>query len=296
MGPQRVHSNRGDGRLSNPVPLPESEIERVVRRALREDLGSGDVTTNWIIPADQTSQAIIIAKAEGVIAGLEVARAVFRLVDPRITFEPVVGDGAAVKPRDLVARLAGPTRGLLSGERVALNFMQRLSGTASMARAYSQAIAGTRAVVLDTRKTTPGLRLLEKYAVRMGGGQNHRIGLYDMVLIKDNHIQAAGSITAAVQRVKAKNRKRLPIEVEVRTLPELEEALGLGVDRILLDNMDCAQMRQAVEVAAGRTPLEASGNVTLQNIRQVAETGVDYISSGALTHSVKALDLSLDFV
>jgi len=282
--------------LSNPVPLPESEIERVVRRALREDLGSGDVTTNWIIPADQTSQAIIIAKAEGVIAGLEVARAVFRLVDPRITFEPVVGDGAAVKPRDLVARLAGPTRGLLSGERVALNFMQRLSGTASMARAYSQAIAGTRAVVLDTRKTTPGLRLLEKYAVRMGGGQNHRIGLYDMVLIKDNHIQAAGSITAAVQRVKAKNRKRLPIEVEVRTLPELEEALGLGVDRILLDNMDCAQMRQAVEVAAGRTPLEASGNVTLQNIRQVAETGVDYISSGALTHSVKALDLSLDFV
>jgi len=282
--------------LSNPVPLPESEIERVVRRALREDLGSGDVTTNWIIPADQTSQAIIIAKAEGVIAGLDVARAVFRLVDPRITFEPVVGDGAAVKPRDLVARLAGPTRGLLSGERVALNFMQRLSGTASMARAYSQAIAGTRAVVLDTRKTTPGLRLLEKYAVRMGGGQNHRIGLYDMVLIKDNHIQAAGSITAAVQRVKAKNRKRLPIEVEVRTLPELEEALGLGVDRILLDNMDCAQMRQAVEVAAGRTPLEASGNVTLQNIRQVAETGVDYISSGALTHSVKALDLSLDFV
>ncbi len=282
--------------MSNPVPLPESEIERVVRRALREDLGSGDVTTNWIIPADQTSQAIIIAKAEGVIAGLEVARAVFRLVDPRITFEPVVGDGAAVKPRDLVARLAGPTRGLLSGERVALNFMQRLSGTASMARAYSQAIAGTRAVVLDTRKTTPGLRLLEKYAVRMGGGQNHRIGLYDMVLIKDNHIQAAGSITAAVQRVKAKNRKRLPIEVEVRTLPELEEALGLGVDRILLDNMDCAQMRQAVEVAAGRTPLEASGNVTLQNIRQVAETGVDYISSGALTHSVKALDLSLDFV
>lgn len=282
--------------MSNPVPLPESEIERVVRRALREDLGSGDVTTNWIIPADQTSQAIIIAKAEGVIAGLDVARAVFRLVDPRITFEPVVGDGAAVKPRDLIARLAGPTRGLLSGERVALNFMQRLSGTASMARAYSQAIAGTRAVVLDTRKTTPGLRLLEKYAVRMGGGQNHRIGLYDMVLIKDNHIQAAGSITAAVQRVKAKNRKRLPIEVEVRTLPELEEALGLGVDRILLDNMDCAQMRQAVEVVAGRTPLEASGNVTLQNIRQVAETGVDYISSGALTHSVKALDLSLDFV
>lgn len=267
----------------------------LLQRALEEDIGSGDVTTASIIPAEQWSTAIIVAKAGGVIAGLPIVAQVFRLVDERIAFSPQVADGDAVRPKDVVARLQGPTRGILSGERVALNFLQRLSGIATLTRAFVEAVAGTGAVILDTRKTTPTLRALEKYAVRMGGAANHRFGLYDMVLIKDNHIQAAGSITEAVRRVRQRNAAGLPIEVEVRDLAELREALALAVDRIMLDNMSGEMMRQAVAMAAGRVPLEASGNVTLENVRQVAETGVDYISSGALTHSARALDLSLLF-
>ncbi len=268
----------------------------VIRRALAEDIGPGDVTTNWIIPESQRSEAIILAKTAGVLAGLDVARDVFALVDERIRFEPLLTDGDRLQPKDVVARIAGPTRGILTAERVALNFLQRLSGIATLTRAFVDAVAGTKAVILDTRKTTPGLRFLEKYAVRMGGGANHRIGLYDMVLIKDNHIEAAGSITGAVQRVRARNAAGLLIEVEARTLDDVREAAMLAVDRILLDNMTCEQMRQAVQLVNGRVPLEASGNVTLETVRQIAETGVDFISSGALTHSAKALDLSLDFL
>jgi len=276
--------------------IADQERRDVIRRALAEDIGPGDVTTEWIIPADQRSAAIILAKAKGVLAGLDVARDAFALVDARIEFVPLRADGELVQPRDVVARIVGPTRGILTAERVALNFLQRLSGIATLTRAFVDAVSGTRAVILDTRKTTPGLRLLEKYAVRMGGGANHRIGLYDMVLVKDNHIEAAGSITGAVARVRVQNAAGLLIEVEARTLDDVREAAALAVDRILLDNMTCAQMRQAVELVNGRVSLEASGNVTLDNVRRIAETGVDYISSGALTHSARALDLSLDFV
>lgn len=276
--------------------VPCEERLAVIRRALAEDIGPGDVTTNWIIPESQGSEAIILAKAAGVLAGLDVARDAFALVDERIRFEPLLADGDRLRPKDVVARIAGPTRGILIAERVALNFLQRLSGIATLTRAFVDAVAGTKAVILDTRKTTPGLRLLEKYAVRMGGGANHRIGLYDMVLIKDNHIEAAGGITEAVKRVRARNAAGLLIEVEARTLDDVCEAVALAVDRILLDNMTCEQMRQAVQLVNGRVPLEASGNVTLETVRQIAETGVDFISSGALTHSAKALDLSLDFL
>ena len=272
------------------------EVVALLERALAEDIGSGDVTTDWIIPVEQQSKAILIAKAPGVVAGLGVAGMVFHSLDQRVTFEAQVGDGTQVGVGDVLARIQGPTRSILSGERLALNFLQRLSGIATLTRAHVDAVAGTRVVILDTRKTMPGLRTLEKYAVRMGGGANHRIGLYDMVLIKDNHIQAAGSITEAVKRVRERNKDRLLIEVEIRTFDELSEALALDVDRIMLDNMSWEQMRQAVGMVAGRVPLEASGNVTLDRVRRIAETGVDYISSGSLTHSVKALDVSLDFV
>ena len=273
-----------------------AEVIALLKRALAEDIGPGDVTTNWIIPIEQQSKAILIAKAPGIVAGLDVASKVFDLLDPRVAFEAQIADGDHVGIRDLVARIEGPTRSILSGERLALNFCQRLSGIATMTRDYVDAIAGTQAVILDTRKTTPGLRTLEKYAVRMGGGANHRIGLYDMVLIKDNHIQAAGSITEAVRRVRERNKEGLLIEVEIRTFDELREALTLDVDRIMLDNMNWEQMRQAVILVGERVPLEASGNVTLERVRRIAETGVDFISSGALTHSAKALDLSLEFV
>ncbi len=271
------------------------EVRALLKRALEEDIGPGDVTTDWVIPAAQQSRAVISAKAPGVIAGLEVARELLRLLDERIIFTPLVADGDAVKPKDIIARIEGPTRSILSGERVALNFLQHLSGVATLTRAFVEAVAGTQAVILDTRKTTPGLRMLEKYAVRMGGGSNHRLGLYDMVLIKDNHIEAAGSITEAVRQVREHNRASLLIEVETRNLDEVREALTLRVDRIMLDNMSCEMMRQAVALVNGRVPLEASGNVTLANVREIAETGVDYISSGSLTHSAKALDLSLSF-
>lgn len=275
--------------------LLAQQARELLERALAEDIGPGDVTTEWIIPATQRSKAVMMAKAPGVIAGLHLVRQVFALLDPEVQVTLQVGDGDRVLPGEVIATLEGPTRGLLSGERLALNLLQRLSGIATLTRSYVEAVAGTGAVILDTRKTTPGLRALEKYAVQVGGGQNHRFGLYDMVLIKDNHIQAAGSITEAVWRVRQQNAQGLEIEVEVRTWAELEEALPLSVDRILLDNMTTEQMRQAVALANGRVPLEASGNVTLQRVREIAETGVDYISSGALTHSAKALDISMDF-
>ena len=272
----------------------EESIEVLVQMALAEDLADrGDVTTQAII-AQATTHGQIVVKASGVIAGLPVAQAVFARIDTGVVFEPQVADGDAVQPGTVVCTLRGSAQSLLTGERTALNFLQRLSGISTLTRQFVDAVAGTKAVILDTRKTTPGWRLLEKYAVRMGGGQNHRIGLYDAVMIKDNHIAAAGGITAAVEMVRAYPQAAgLPVIVEVDTLAQLEEALALDVDQILLDNMDEATMRQVVVMTAGRVPLEASGNMSLERVAAVAATGVNFISVGALTHSAPALDLSM---
>ena len=272
----------------------ELEIDAIVRRALDEDIGEGDVTTLCTIGPDAWVTGRFLAKAPGLVAGLEVVRAVFGQLDARVRFVPRVADGDAVEARTIVAEISGPGRAVLSGERVALNFLQRMSGIATLTRRFVEAARGTRAVILDTRKTAPGLRALDKWAVRLGGGHNHRMGLYDMVLIKDNHIAAAGSITEAVARVRAGDAHRRPIEVEVTTLAELAEAVALGVDRVMLDNMGCEEMREAVRITAGRVPLEASGGVRLDTVAAIAATGVDLISAGAITHSISALDISLD--
>lgn len=273
----------------------DETIRTLVNLALAEDLGAlGDVTTQAIIPADEMMQGQIIAKASGVIAGLPVLRAVFDQIDPAVQIELHLQDGSSVTPGTLVCTLRGSARSLLTGERTALNFLQRLSGIATLTSQFVAAAVGTQTVILDTRKTTPGWRLLEKYAVRMGGAQNHRIGLYDAVMIKDNHIAAAGGITRAVEQVRAFPAARgLPIIVEVETLTQLEEVLPLNVDQVLLDNMDEATMREAVRIAAGRVPLEASGNMSLERVAAVAATGVNFISVGALTHSAPAFDLSM---
>ncbi|NLG49039.1 MAG: carboxylating nicotinate-nucleotide diphosphorylase [Chloroflexi bacterium] len=269
------------------------DIKNIVQNALAEDIGSGDVTSVPIIPPSTHLSGQFLVKAPGVVAGLAVVGEVFAQVDRAIEYTPLVAEGTVVSPGDVVARVEGDGPGILIGERVALNFMQRMSGIATMTHAYVQTVAGTRAKILDTRKTVPGLRVLDKLAVKLGGGENHRFGLFDMVLIKDNHIQAAGGITAAVQRVR-EHAAGLPIEVEVETLEQLQEALALRVDRIMLDNMSIEQMREAVRLADGAVELEASGGITMQTIADVAATGVDLISVGALTHSVKALDISLD--
>ncbi len=265
-----------------------------IQRALEEDIGPGDVTTNSIVPAEAIMSGHIIAKEGGIVAGLDVAQATFLLLDPRVRFLPLVGEGERVADRQELAHVSGPARALLTAERTALNFLGRMSGIATLTRRFVDAVTGTRAVILDTRKTAPGLRLVDKLAVRRGGGQNHRTGLYDMILIKDNHIDFAGSLAEAVRRARSAH-SGLEIEVEARTLDDVQAALALGVRRILLDNMTPDAMRQAVALSAGRAYLEASGNVTLANVREIAETGVDYISIGALTHSAKALDVSLDW-
>ena len=278
------------------APEITPEILQIIRRALDEDIGPGDVTSQWTLPAELELEGKLLAKADGVVAGLAVAAAVFHLVDERVRFISLCQDGQRVRAGDVLAVVQGPARAVLGAERTALNFLQRMSGIATATRRYVDAVAGTRAVILDTRKTAPGLRVLDKWAVRLGGGQNHRFGLFDMVLIKDNHIAAAGGITQAVARVRAHNQAGLPVEVEVKSLAELEEALAIQppLDRIMLDNMDLETMRRAVEMTAGRVPLEASGGVSLERVRAIAETGVDYISVGALTHSVTALDISLE--
>lgn len=267
----------------------------LIELALAEDVGSGDVTTEATIPEGEVGEAVILAKAYGVLAGLPVAAEAFRRVDGRIACEELARDGEPVAPGDVVAHIAGPLRGILTAERVALNFLARLSGIATLTARYVDAVAPYRAVILDTRKTTPGWRRLEKYAVRYGGGRNHRMGLYDMVLIKDNHITASGSLAEAVRRVRAVGVK-VPIEVEVKNLDELAEALSLGVDRILLDNMAPPTIREAVRLAGGKVPLEASGGVSLDSVAEIAACGVDFISIGAITHSAPALDLSLELI
>lgn len=273
--------------------MQRADIEQLVRRAFDEDLP--DITSEAIFGPEERGRGEFLIKGEGVVAGLEVARVVFELLDPSAVFTARMQDGASVRRGDIVADVRASVIALLSGERTALNLMQRASGIATATRRYVDAVAGTRATIYDTRKTAPGLRLLDKYAVQAGGGANHRMGLHDLFLVKNNHIDRAGSITAAVERIRA---KRMPqkVMVEVRDLAELEEALALAPDFILLDNMSPAEMRAAVERTAGRVPLEASGGITLETIRAVAETGVDRISIGALTHSVTALDISLRVV
>jgi nicotinate-nucleotide pyrophosphorylase (carboxylating) len=281
----------------HPFERPTSngeEIARIIRNALAEDVGDGDVTTLNTIPETARLEGDLVVKERGVVAGLEVVQRVFGQVDSRVQVACRVADGAPVTANAVVATVRGPGRALLTGERVALNFMQRMSGIATLTRRFVDAVQGTNATILDTRKTAPGLRVLDKWAVRLGGGSNHRFGLDDMALIKDNHIAAVGSITEAVRRVREGDQRGRAIEVEVTTLEQLAEALAQPVDRILLDNMPLDTMRRAVEMTRGQVPLEASGNVRLDTVSAIAATGVDFISCGALTHSVKALDISLE--
>ncbi|MBC8274837.1 MAG: carboxylating nicotinate-nucleotide diphosphorylase [Chloroflexi bacterium] len=274
------------------------QVERLIDRALAEDLGQGDVTTEALVPDDQQGKASITAKAKGVIAGTEVARQVFLKVDPELKIAILIQDGAAIKPGDVIARIEGKCASILKAERVALNFLQHLSGIASETARYVQAVKGLPAQITDTRKTTPGLRALEKYAVQAGGGRNHRMHLGDGILIKDNHLAALRHQGLTLQEIAARARQKaspeLKIEVEVKTPQEASEAAEAGADIIMLDNMDLQDMRQAVRLIKGRTVIEASGGITLDRVRAVAETGVDLISVGALTHSAKALDISLE--
>src|SRR5947208_5488029 len=269
-----------------------SGMDDLVERALAEDVGTGDVTTEATVPAGARARATITQKAPGVVYGLDVAEAVFRRLDPEVRAERLVDEGVWRDDGGPVLRVEGSARALLTGERTALNFLQRLSGVATAAARAARAVEGTGATVLDTRKTTPGLRALEKAAVAAGGAGNHRAGLYDMVLIKENHIAAAGGIGAAV-RAARERAPGLPLEVEVRDLTEIDEALAAGADRLLLDNMAPAELRDAVAHVAGRARLEASGGVTFETLKEIADTGVDWVSVGALTHSAAALDLSL---
>lgn len=268
------------------------EILSSVERALAEDVGSGDVTTEGIVPAGATLEGRIISKEGGIVAGLAVARAAFQMLDKEVQFEFRAVDGDKVETGQALAKIKGPARAILTGERTALNFLGRMSGIATRTRQFLNEVRGTRATILDTRKTAPNLRACDKLAVRLGGAANHRLGLHDMILIKDNHIDFAGSITEAVARAR-KHNQSLQIEVEARSLLDVSEALEAKVEWIMLDNMPTEEMQQAVILNQGRAKLEASGNVTLEAVRQIAETGVDYISVGALTHSVRALDVSL---
>lgn len=278
------------------APDLKQAVDAAIDAALREDAPDGDITSESVIPRDARSEAFFLAKEDGVLAGLDVAARVFARIDPDIIFIQRFKDGSAFHQGDKLARVKGPTAVLLKGERTALNFLQHLCGVATVTRRFVEAVAGTRTEILDTRKTTPGLRLLEKYAVRTGGGANHRLSLSDMVLIKDNHLRYVGSVAEAVRRARACVRPGVRVEVEAASLLQVREALAAGADVIMLDNMPLETISQAVALAGGRVPLEASGNMTLDRVRAVAETGVDFISVGALTHSAKAVDISMDFV
>jgi len=279
------------------VPLPRLIVEPLVRQALLEDLGlAGDITSASVIPADHRSTVVMAARQPGVIAGLDAAELAFSLVDPEIVMRRHLQDGDAAKPGDVIATIEGPSRGLLSAERTALNFLGHLSGIATVTAGIATAIRGTKASVACTRKTTPGLRALEKYAVRAGGGMNHRFALYDAVLIKDNHVAIAGGVAEAIRRARAVVGHMVKIEVEVDTLDQLREAMETGVDAVLLDNMTPDQLREAVAIVAGRAITEASGRVTPATAAAIAASGVDLISVGWLTHSAPVLDIGLDFV
>lgn len=271
------------------------EILASIRVALKEDIGSGDATTDSIVPRDARMKGQILAKQDGVLAGLDVAQAAYHLFDAEVVVEAQVEEGARLEKGQILAFVSGRARSLLTVERTALNFLGRMSGIATLTRQFVDAVRGTKAVILDTRKTAPGLRAVDKLAVLRGGGQNHRIGLYDMILIKDNHIDFAGGLAEAVRRARASNHG-LQIEVEARTVDDVKTALDLGVERILLDNMSTKMMSEAARITAGRAKLEASGNVSLETVRAIAETGVDFISIGALTHSANVFDVSFDYV
>ena len=269
-------------------------IKSVIDYALKEDIGSGDITTNSLIPIDLQTKATMVAKSAGVIAGLDVAEYIFRTLNQDIHWKPFVKDGDKIAKGDLIVEISGSYRALLTGERLALNFLQRMSGIATMTATYIDVLSDYNTKILDTRKTVPGLRLLDKYAVTIGGGKNHRIGLYDMVLIKDNHIKIAGGIANAVAQIKKNIPEGIQIEVETTTIKEVNEALTAGVDIIMLDNMTSELMTESVKIINGRAKVEASGNMTIDRLKEVAATGVDYISIGALTHSVTAFDISMN--
>lgn len=268
-------------------------IRDLIERALDEDIGTGDATSLAIIPPDAVAAAKIMAKQDLVLAGIDVARAVFHHLDPAVKFAPLARDGDRISKGSVIAHVSGKTRILLSGERVALNILQHLSGIATLTARYVELVKDTKARILDTRKTLPGLRSIEKYAIRVGGGTNHRFGLYDGILIKDNHIIAAGGVTKAIELARKNSHHLLKIEIETKSLEDVQEALSAKVDIIMLDNMPLDMMREAVRVIAGRVLVEASGNVTLETVRAIAETGVDFISTGSITHSAPAVDISM---
>lgn len=269
------------------------DLDDLIRHALKEDIHTGDLTTQACVPDQRPATARLIAKEPFMLAGLQVAARVFTLLDPAVGFEALALDGARLQAGAVIARISGDAASLLQAERVALNLLQRMCGIATLTSNYVAAVSGTRARIVDTRKTTPGLRMLEKYAVRVGGGINHRTGLYDGILIKENHIAAAGGISAAVSRARSYIPHTLKIEVETESVAQVQEALAAGADIIMLDNMDCATMRDCVAMINGRALVEASGGVNLETVRAIAETGVDIISVGALTHSPKAADISM---
>ncbi|MGB8658663.1 MAG: carboxylating nicotinate-nucleotide diphosphorylase [Candidatus Zixiibacteriota bacterium] len=277
------------------MPIIDSRTKDLIRLALAEDIGKGDLTSEALVNESLSGKAVIVAKQEGILAGLEIAQLVFRTVDPEIVLTPLVKDGKRIKKGDRICLVQGKIKSILSAERTALNFLQRLGGIATLTAEYVEKVKGTKAKILDTRKTTPGLRFLEKYAVKMGGGENHRMGLFDMILIKENHIRVAGGISEAMKKARSKHpRKR--IEIEVRDLSEVKEAVDSKPDWIMLDNMRIQEMKRAVRIIRSFNPdvkIEASGGVNLRNVREVALTGIDFISVGALTHSAPALDLSL---
>ena len=272
------------------------EIDAIIRAALKEDLPQGDITSECIVPRRSVAKALFLAKQKGVLAGIDVAGRVFHKIDSRVTFKKFFRDGQSFKPGDVLAEVEGNSISLLKGERTALNFLQRMSGIATTTRMFVDAVAGTKAKVLDTRKTTPGLRALEKYAVKMGGGENHRLNLSTMVLIKDNHLRLVGDIREAVRKARQMMKRGIKIEVEVTDFLQAQAALGAGADMIMLDNMPPRKMREIVGWVKGRIPIEASGSVGLANIRRTALLGVDRISVGKLTHSYASVDISLEFV
>lgn len=271
------------------------KIDLIIKAALKEDMPEGDITSESIIPSEKESEAFILAKEEGVLAGIEVAKRVFELINPEVVFKKNLEDGQAFGKGETLAQIRGHSISLLKGERTSLNFIQRLSGIATATRKFVQVVAGTKTKILDTRKTTPGLRILEKYAVRMGGGTNHRFNLSEMVLIKDNHLKIAGNIPQAVRKAKENVKEGVKIEVEVTNLAEVKEAVQSGADMIMLDNMKMEEIKEAVEWVKGRVQLEVSGKVDLRNVKEIASLGVDFISIGSLTHSYRSLDMSMEF-
>lgn len=271
-------------------------IDKIIEQALLEDIWTGDITSESIIPYDLKARSIIKTKEEGIIAGLGIANLVFKKLDSEIVFQEKIKDGTKVSRDKVLSEITGPAQTILKGERVALNFLQRMSGIATITSKFCQKVKDFPVRIVDTRKTTPGLRILEKYAVRMGGGYNHRFGLYDTVLIKDNHIAVAGGIRSAVNSVRKQIAHTVKIEVEVESLSQLQEALKMKTDIIMLDNMDLETIKKAVKMAKGEALIEASGGITLEKVRKIAQTGVDLISIGALTHSVKSLDISMEII